>query len=68
MQQDNDAASRKLALDHGNTIHTFTAAEAQEFNQLSAQVDDAWVAEMDKRGFKGAALLASAKALITKHA
>jgi TRAP-type transport system periplasmic protein len=67
VQQGNDAASRKMALDRGNTIHTFTAAEAQEFIKLSSQVDDAWVAEMDKRGFKGAALLASAKALIAKH-
>jgi hypothetical protein len=32
------------------------------------QGNDAWVEEMDKCGFKGAALLASAKALITKHA
>jgi TRAP-type C4-dicarboxylate transport system substrate-binding protein len=68
VQQGNDAASRKLAVDRGNTIHTFTPAEAQEFIKLSAQVDDAWVAEMDKRGFKGAALLSSAKSLIAKHA
>lgn len=68
VQQGNDVPSRKMAVDRGNTIHTFTPAEAQEFIKLSAQVDDAWVAEMDKRGFKGAALLASAKALIAKHA
>jgi TRAP-type transport system periplasmic protein len=67
-QQSNDPAGRKAAADRGNTIRTFSAAEAQEFIKLSAQVDDAWVAEMDKRGFKGAALLASARALITKHA
>ena len=34
----------------------------------SSQIDDAWVADMDKRGFKGKALLDSAKALIAKNA
>jgi TRAP-type C4-dicarboxylate transport system substrate-binding protein len=68
VQQSNDAIGRKSAVDRNNTIHTFTPAEAQEFIQLSSQIDDAWVADMDKRGFKGKALLDSAKALIAKHA
>ena len=67
VQQANDATGRKAAVDRGNSIHTFSAAEAQEFIRLSAQVDDEWVADMDKRGFKGKALLDSAKALIAKH-
>ena len=58
---------RKSATDRGNTIHTFSAAETAEFVKLSSKVDDEWVADMDKRGFKGAALLESAKALIAKH-
>ena len=66
-QQGNDAIGRKAAADRGNQIHTFTAAEAQEFIKLSARVDDEWVADMDKRGFKGAALLDTAKSLIAKH-
>ncbi len=66
VQQANDAPGRKAAVDRGNTIHTFTAAETQEFIKLSAQVDDEWVADMDKRGFKGKALLESARALIAK--
>ena len=68
VQQSNDAIGRKSAVDRNNTIHTFTPAEAQEFIQLSSQIDDAWVADMDKRGFKGKALLDSAKALIAKNA
>ena len=68
VQQSNDAIGRKSAVDRNNTIHTFTPAEAQEFIKLSSQIDDAWVADMDKRGFKGKALLDSAKALIAKHA
>jgi TRAP-type C4-dicarboxylate transport system substrate-binding protein len=66
-QQGNDPVGRKSATDRNNTIHTFSAAEAQEFIKLSGHVDDDWVADMDKRGFKGKALLESAKALIAKH-
>jgi TRAP-type transport system periplasmic protein len=66
-QQGNDPIGRKSATDRNNTIHTFSAAEAQAFIKLSSQVDDEWVADMDKRGFKGAALLESAKSLIAKH-
>jgi len=66
-QQSNDPNGRKSATDRNNTIHSFTAAETQEFIKLSSAIDDEWVADMDKRGFKGAQLLESAKALITKH-
>jgi len=67
VQQSYDAIGRKSAVDRGNTIHTFTAAETQEFIKLSSKVDDEWVADMDKRGFKGAQLLTAAKDLIAKH-
>jgi len=66
-QQGNDPAGRKSASDRGNTIHTFTEAETQEFIRRSSAIDDEWVADMDKRGFKGAQLLSTAKALIVKH-
>ena len=66
-QQGNDPAGRKPAVDRGNTIYQFTAAQREEFIKLSSNVDDEWVADMDKRGFKGAQLLSTAKALIAKH-
>ena len=66
-QHGNDPIGRKSATDRNNTIPTFTGPEAQEFIKLSAAIDDEWVADMDKRGFKGKALLDSAKALIAKH-
>ncbi len=66
-QQGNDPIGRKSATDRNNTIHTFSAAETQEFIKRSAAIDDEWVADMDKRGFKGAELLSAAKALIVKH-
>ena len=66
-QQANDPIGRKAAVDHGNTLYTFSAAETQEFIQRSGAIDDEWVADMDKRGFKGRALLDAARALIAKH-
>ena len=41
--------------------------EASPCSAGSSRVDDEWVADMDKRGFKGAALLKSAKDLIAKY-
>ena len=67
-QQGNDVPGRKTAVDRGNTLYTFTAEQTQEFVKLSSAIDNEWVADMDKRGFKGQALLDSAKALIKKHA
>jgi len=66
-QQANDAVGRKAAVDRGNQIYQFTAAQREEFIQRASHVDEEWVADMDKRGFKGAQLLAAAKALIAKH-
>jgi TRAP-type transport system periplasmic protein len=67
-QQGNDPNGRKAAVDRNNTIYTFSAAEAAEFQKLSGQIDDEWVADMDKRGFKGKELLETARRLIAKHA
>jgi TRAP-type C4-dicarboxylate transport system substrate-binding protein len=67
-QQGNDANGRKSAVDRGNTIYQFTAAERQEFIQHSATVDDEWVADMNKRGHDGKKLLQTAKDLIAKNA
>ncbi len=66
-QQASDIPGRKTAVDGGNSIYTLSNAEAAEFVKLSAQVDDEWVKDMDKRGFDGKKLLQSAKDLIAKH-
>jgi TRAP-type transport system periplasmic protein len=66
-QQANDVPGRKAAVDRGNTIYQFTAAQRDEFVKLSAPIDDEWVADMDKRGYKGAQLLSTAKTLIAKY-
>ncbi len=67
IQQAGDPAGRKSAVDLKNTLYTFSAAEADQFVKLSSQVDDEWVADMNKRNFDGKKLLETAKALITKH-
>jgi len=66
-QQGNDPVGRKTAVDRGNTVYSITAADAAEFEKRSSQVDDEWVADMNKRGFDGKKLLDTAKALIAKH-
>ena len=66
-QQGNDPTGRKSATDRNNTLYTFSAAETQEFIKRSSHVDDEWVADMDKRGYKGAQLLEAARGLIAKH-
>jgi TRAP-type transport system periplasmic protein len=67
VQQGNDVPGRKSASDRGNTIYQITPADTQEFVRLSSNVDDDWVADMNKRGFDGKKLLETAKALIAKH-
>jgi len=68
-QEGNDVLGRKTTVDTGgNTIYTFSSAERDQFIKLSASIDDDWVADMDKRGFKGKELLAAAKSLIAKNA
>jgi TRAP-type transport system periplasmic protein len=66
-QQAGDAAGRKAAVDHGNTIFTVPAAQAQEFRRRSRSIEVEWVEDMNKRGFDGRKLLDTARALIDKH-
>ena len=66
-QQGNDPTGRKAASDRGNTIHTLSSAEAQDFIKVSQAIDDEWVADISKRGFDGKKLLQSARDLIAKH-
>jgi TRAP-type C4-dicarboxylate transport system substrate-binding protein len=66
-QQGNDPNGRKSATDRNNTIYQITDKDTAEFVKLSSQVDDEWVADMNKRGFDGKKLLETAKSLIAKH-
>jgi TRAP-type C4-dicarboxylate transport system substrate-binding protein len=67
VQQGNDPIGRKAAVDHGNTIFTVSAAEAQDFRRKSRAVEVEWVEDMNKKGFDGRKLLDTARGLIEKH-
>lgn len=67
VQQSSDVPGRKTAVDRGNSIYTIAPNDVQDFVKRSSQIDDEWVADMNKRGFDGAKLLDTAKALIAKH-
>jgi len=67
IQQGNDVPGRKSASDRGNTIYTVSPAEAQEFRRKSRSIEVEWVEDMNKKGFDGKKLLATARALIEKH-
>jgi hypothetical protein len=56
-----------VVADRGNTIYQITQADAAEFVKRSSQIDDEWVADMNKRNYDGKKLLETAKALIAKH-
>jgi TRAP-type transport system periplasmic protein len=67
VQQAGDIPGRKAAVDHGNTIFTVGASEAQEFRRRSRAIEVEWVDDMKKRGFDGRKLLDTARSLIEKH-
>lgn len=64
---ESQAAGRKAAQDRGNTIITISAAETDHWIKASAPIYDEWVADMDKRGLNGKALLQDARELLAKH-
>lgn len=64
---DSQAPGRKAAQDRGNTILTLSAAETDAWIKASATIYDEWVADMDKRGLNGKALLQDARDLLAKH-
>ena len=67
VQQGNDVPGRQAAVDRKNTIHTISAADAQEFKRKARLVEVEWVEDMNKRGHDGKKLLETARALIEKH-
>jgi len=67
VQQAGDGPGRKAAVDHGNTIYTVSAQEAQEFRRRSRAIEVEWVQDMNKRGFDGKKLIEGARSLIEKH-
>ncbi len=59
---------RKAAADLGDSFFTIEGDELARWQAATAGVADSWIAEMDAAGKDGRALIAEAKALITKYA
>jgi TRAP-type C4-dicarboxylate transport system substrate-binding protein len=64
---ESQAVGRKAAADRGNTIIKLSAAETDNWVKAAAPIYDEWVADMDKRGLNGKALLQDARDLLAKH-
>jgi TRAP-type C4-dicarboxylate transport system substrate-binding protein len=61
------AAGRKAAQERGNTFTMIPAAELDNWVKASAPLYEDWVADMDKRGNNGKAMLAEARELLVKY-
>jgi TRAP-type transport system periplasmic protein len=60
------AAGRRAAQERGNPIYMVPASELDNWVKASAPLVDDWVADMDKRGNNGRAMLAEARELLVK--
>jgi TRAP-type C4-dicarboxylate transport system substrate-binding protein len=61
------AAGRKAAQDRGNTFTMIPASELDNWVKASAPLYDDWVADMDKKGLNGKAMLTEARELLVKY-
>jgi TRAP-type C4-dicarboxylate transport system substrate-binding protein len=61
------AAARKTAADRGNSFYTVPATELAQWERRSRTLYAEWLADMNKRGLDGNAMLAHARAMIASH-
>jgi TRAP-type C4-dicarboxylate transport system substrate-binding protein len=67
-QEGNDVPGRKaFAETPGYTITQIPAAEVQRWKKATDNLDDEWVADMNKRGFNGKAMLDDAMSLVQQY-
>lgn len=67
-QEGNDVPGRKVFADTaGYTITQISAAEVDRWKKATDNLDDEWVADMNKRGFNGQAMLDDARALVRSY-
>ena len=67
VMEDSDAPARAIAVERGNNIVTLTAEEAQAWQDVAAPIYTEWVAEMEKKGIDGQALIDEARMLIDQY-
>lgn len=61
------APGRKTATDRNNTFYTIPASELDNWIKASAPLNDEWVANVDKLGMPGKAMLQEARDLLKKY-
>jgi TRAP-type C4-dicarboxylate transport system substrate-binding protein len=61
-------AARKLAVERGNSINVVPATELSAWERATRGLYADWIADMNKRGLDGNALLGDARALIARYA
>jgi TRAP-type C4-dicarboxylate transport system substrate-binding protein len=67
-QEGNDVPGRKVfAETPGYTITQIPATEVERWKKATDNLDDEWVAEMNKRGYNGRAMLEDAQSLVQKY-
>jgi TRAP-type C4-dicarboxylate transport system substrate-binding protein len=67
-QEGNDVPGRKAFVETpGYTITQIPAAEVDRWKKATDNLDDEWVADMNKRGLNGAAMLEDARALVKSY-
>jgi hypothetical protein len=63
-----DQPGIEAAKKSGNRIIMLEESEVERWKAAAAPVVEAWIAEMNAKGYDGAALVADAKALIAQYA
>jgi TRAP-type C4-dicarboxylate transport system substrate-binding protein len=66
-QAGNDVPGKEKMIAGGHTITVIGKSELENWKKASDSIDDEWVADMNKRGLDGKALLQDAQALIKKY-
>jgi TRAP-type C4-dicarboxylate transport system substrate-binding protein len=64
---DSQAAGRRAAQERGNAFYTIPGSELDAWVKASAHLADDWVADMNKRGYEGRAMLEDARALLQRY-
>ena len=62
-----DAVGRDVMDEAGNELATLSPEESARIRALGEEVRAEWIADMDDRGYDGAALVAAAEAAVAEH-
>ena len=68
VMDEGDAPGIAIAEKSGNKMITLDEAEVARWQAVAAPLVDQWIAEMNAKGYDGAAMVADAKALIAEYA